>query len=42
MRLARLAVGEVRVRLVAEARAAWESIDRPDLVDWLEREFGPG
>ena len=40
VRLARLAVGEARVRLVAETRAAWESIDRPDLVARLEREFG--
>ena len=40
VRLARLAVGEVRVRLVAEARAAWESIDRPDLVAQLDGEFG--
>ncbi len=42
VRLARLAEGEARAELVAEARAAWESIDRPDLVARLEREFGAG
>ena len=42
VRLARLVEGAARRERVAEARAAWESIDRPDLVDWLEREFGSG
>ena len=38
--LARLAGASERGPLVAEARAAWVSIDRPDLVTILEREFG--
>ena len=42
MRLARLALAGERGPIVAEARAAWESIDRSDLVATLEREFGEG
>ncbi|MGE0104028.1 MAG: hypothetical protein AB7H86_12730 [Blastocatellales bacterium] len=30
-----------RIELVWAARDAWESIDRPDLVETLEEEFGP-
>jgi tetratricopeptide (TPR) repeat protein len=42
VRLARLAGSEEeRGRHVAAARAAWQSIDRPDLVQLLEKEFGP-
>jgi hypothetical protein len=34
--------GAARAALVAEARAAWLSIDRPDLVAELDSEFGGG
>jgi tetratricopeptide (TPR) repeat protein len=41
-RLARVSEGAARAALVAEARAAWLSIDRPDLVTELDGEFGGG
>jgi hypothetical protein len=41
-RLARLSDGETQTALAAKARAAWASIDRPDLVAMLQREFGVG
>jgi tetratricopeptide (TPR) repeat protein len=41
VRLARLAEGDLRAERVAEARAAWQSIDRADLLEELERQFGP-
>jgi tetratricopeptide (TPR) repeat protein len=40
VRLARLADQDERRRHVATARAAWQSIDRPDLVKRLDTEFG--
>jgi hypothetical protein len=40
-RLARLAEDETeRVRHVQAAREAWQSINRPDLVQQLDEEFG--
>jgi hypothetical protein len=39
-RLARMTEGATRTEHVDAARAAWESIKRPDLVDDLDAEFG--
>jgi hypothetical protein len=39
-RLARLTKGDEKRRHVRTARAAWTSIDRPDLVADLDQEFG--
>jgi len=41
-RLARIAEGDERVHHIAAARAAWVSIDRPDLLAALAAEFGAG
>lgn len=41
VRLARMEEGERRNDYVRAARDAWMSIDRPDLVNDLEEEFGP-
>jgi hypothetical protein len=41
LRLARLSTDSTaRMHHVQAARAAWERIDRPDLLTELEREFG--
>ena len=39
VRLARIATGAARAQHVAAARDAWGTIDRPDLLDWLAKEF---
>ena len=41
-RLARITSGVTRADHVAGARAAWLGIDRPDLVEQLDAEFGTG
>jgi tetratricopeptide (TPR) repeat protein len=40
-RLADISEGEERAHYLAAARAAWERINRPDLIAALDREFTP-
>ncbi len=42
LRIAQITSGATRADHVAAARAAWLSIDRPDLVRELDAEFGAG